>query len=148
MSKEIIEVLDHICEKLGIAIDWTSQNIMPQVTDVLHRYTNYNITISAIWLCVCMAVLFVAFIVYKRLITDYFKLKNDKKSSLFYNYNHYSLLAFNDEIELNGIGITVLVISMFGTILGMVGLVFNISDLLSWIFVPEINIVKMLQGMI
>lgn len=31
MSEEIIKVLDYICEQLGIAIDWTAENVWPQV---------------------------------------------------------------------------------------------------------------------
>ncbi len=38
MSQEIITVLEYIGEKLGIAIDWTAENVMPQVLAVLSRY--------------------------------------------------------------------------------------------------------------
>ena len=31
MSQQIIEVLDYLFEKFGIAIDWTSENIMPYI---------------------------------------------------------------------------------------------------------------------
>lgn len=29
ISNEIIRVIDDLCEKLGIAIDWTADNILP-----------------------------------------------------------------------------------------------------------------------
>ena len=29
VSEQIIQVIDALCEKFGIAIDWTTQNIIP-----------------------------------------------------------------------------------------------------------------------
>lgn len=31
LSDQIISVLDALCEKFGIAIDWTSQNVIPYI---------------------------------------------------------------------------------------------------------------------
>ena len=35
MSEEIIKVLDYLGEQLGIVIDWSSENVWPQVMDIL-----------------------------------------------------------------------------------------------------------------
>lgn len=35
MSNEVIKVLDHICDKFGIAIDWSSSNVMPYLQDLM-----------------------------------------------------------------------------------------------------------------
>lgn len=35
MSNEIIKVLDDLSERLGIAIDWSSQNVMPYLQDLM-----------------------------------------------------------------------------------------------------------------
>lgn len=43
MSQEIINVLNYLGEQLGIAIDWTSENIWPQVMDILGRYRLFEI---------------------------------------------------------------------------------------------------------
>lgn len=32
MANEIIKVLDALCEKFGLVIDWTSENVMPYIT--------------------------------------------------------------------------------------------------------------------
>ena len=42
-SSQFIEVLDALCEKFGIAIDWTSKNVMPYVTDLDARIITYEI---------------------------------------------------------------------------------------------------------
>lgn len=41
MSTEIIKVLDALCDKIGIAIDWSAENITPQMIDVFTRYGHY-----------------------------------------------------------------------------------------------------------
>ena len=56
-SSQFIEVLDALCDKIGIAIDWTSQNVMPYVTDLAARIIAYEIWTSAAWI-VIMAIVF------------------------------------------------------------------------------------------
>lgn len=43
MSDEIIKVLDHISDKFGIAIDWSSANVMPYLQDLMTRMVKYVI---------------------------------------------------------------------------------------------------------
>lgn len=31
VSKQIIEVLDNLCEKFGVVIDWNAKNVLPYV---------------------------------------------------------------------------------------------------------------------
>ena len=59
VSNEIIKVLDLLAEKFGIAVDWTSQNIIPYLEQLCGRYINYKITISIIWLILGIICLFV-----------------------------------------------------------------------------------------
>lgn len=47
VSQQIIEVLDALCEKFGVAIDWANANVMPQVTDLMQRAVLYCMVTSA-----------------------------------------------------------------------------------------------------
>jgi hypothetical protein len=58
-SQEIINVLDYLCHKFGIAIDWTSENIMPLLEDLCGRYIQYEVYTSIAW-CVVFAAIVVA----------------------------------------------------------------------------------------
>jgi hypothetical protein len=51
-SDQIIEVLDSLCEKFGIALDWSSENIIPYVTTLAEKLVNYEL-----WTSVAMLVL-------------------------------------------------------------------------------------------
>lgn len=56
-SSQFIEVLDALCEKFGIAVDWTSQNIVPYLTDLAARIITYEISTSVVWMVIA-AILF------------------------------------------------------------------------------------------
>ena len=59
-SSQFIEVLDALCDKIGIAIDWTSQNVMPYVTDLAARIIAYEIWTSAAWIVIAAIVFLIA----------------------------------------------------------------------------------------
>ena len=50
MSEEIIKVLDALAEKFGLAIDWTSANVIPYLEQLCGKYVNYEIATSVVWL--------------------------------------------------------------------------------------------------
>ena len=52
MSNEIIKLLDDLGQRFGIAIDWSSENIMPYLKDLMSRYINYEIIASIVWIVV------------------------------------------------------------------------------------------------
>lgn len=43
VSEQIINVLDALCEKFGMAIDWTAANVLPYVQDLCGRIITYSI---------------------------------------------------------------------------------------------------------
>lgn len=45
-SREIIAILDYLCQRFGIAIDWTSDNVMPYLQDLGERFIQYEIYTS------------------------------------------------------------------------------------------------------
>lgn len=59
MSEEIIKVLDALGEKFGVAINWTSENVMPYLQQLCRKYITYEIATSVVWLLVGICSLFV-----------------------------------------------------------------------------------------
>ena len=72
-SSQFIEVLDALCAKFGIVIDWTSQNVMPYLTDLATRLISYEIWTSM----ARIVILGVAFVVLWKLT------KNARKDDSF-----------------------------------------------------------------
>jgi len=52
MSNEIITVINHLCDKLGIAVDWTVDNAMPMIQQLIEKYARYLLVNNIAWLCV------------------------------------------------------------------------------------------------
>lgn len=52
ISNEIIEVLDYLCDKFGIAIDWTNQNIMPYLEQLFTKFIAWELSTSIAYIVI------------------------------------------------------------------------------------------------
>lgn len=70
VSEQIIEVLNALCDKFGLAIDWTAANILPYLEVLCGKFVNYeiasSIVIIALNLVIWLALLIVTRIFWKR----------------------------------------------------------------------------------
>lgn len=57
MSEQIIQVLEYLSEKLGVAIDWTSANVIPQLETLMRHIITYNIANSTFGLIIGIVLL-------------------------------------------------------------------------------------------
>ena len=56
MSDEIIKILDDLGQRFGVVIDWSSENVMPYLQDLISRFTSYEMLTSIVWIVVALAV--------------------------------------------------------------------------------------------
>lgn len=59
MSEEVIKILDALAEKFGLAIDWTSANVLPYLQQLCGKYITYEIATSVVWMLIGVCLLFV-----------------------------------------------------------------------------------------
>lgn len=59
MSEEVIKILDALAEKFGLAIDWTSANVLPYLQQLCGKYITYEIATSVVWILIGICLLFV-----------------------------------------------------------------------------------------
>ena len=52
ISEQVIKVLDAVCDKFGIAIDWTSNNVIPYIQQLGNKIITYDICNSIMWLVI------------------------------------------------------------------------------------------------
>ena len=62
VSDQIIQVLDYIGKKLGLTIDWTSENVLPYVQTLCDKYINWEIATSIIWIVIGVACIILSLI--------------------------------------------------------------------------------------
>lgn len=59
VSSQIIEVFNEICNKFGIVIDWSADNILPYLTELVNRIALFVIgkeTVSVVICCIMIAI--------------------------------------------------------------------------------------------
>lgn len=66
MENKVIEVIDALCDKFGIAVDWTSQNVFPYMQDLMNRIVKYEIITSIFWVVFFCSVCISSFIFMKK----------------------------------------------------------------------------------
>ena len=57
VSAQIIEVLDDLCRKFGLMIDWSQENILPYLQELAGKYISWEIAMSWAWLVAGVVIL-------------------------------------------------------------------------------------------
>lgn len=52
VSSQIIDVINELCKKFGIAIDWSQKNIQPYLENLVTKSVNYKLYTSIMWIIV------------------------------------------------------------------------------------------------
>lgn len=141
MNQEIINVLNYLGEKLGIAIDWTSENVWPQVMDILGRYRLLEIVFNCLWIVVQAAFIVYALVVLVKCFKASVKMRVTKQDN-FWWYRGYSTNWMS-----NAGVVLVITAGIFG-LTSLCMLPIEVGDLFKWIIVPEIKYLEMLKGLI
>lgn len=50
ISDEIIKVLEYLCSKIGLTIDWTSSNMLPYIEQLCGKFVKWEIGTSIVWI--------------------------------------------------------------------------------------------------
>ena len=53
-SEQTFSILDYLCQKFGIVIDWTSDTIWPMVEMLAGKYIKWEIASSIVWIVIFM----------------------------------------------------------------------------------------------
>lgn len=56
ISDQIIAIINDLCEKLGFAIDWSAENILPKIEILCTKYINYEIATSIFWIALWLGI--------------------------------------------------------------------------------------------
>lgn len=130
MSDEIIKILDDLGNRLGIAIDWTSQNIIPYLQDLMQRFIELKNTQAIIWIVLSLVIITVTVIGIIKLIKY---LKKQNKNDYDYDDIAFYVVVTN-------------VIIGFITLSFVIVFLCNAFGLLQNIFTPEITIIDYISN--
>lgn len=140
MSQEIINVLNYLGEQLGIAIDWSAENVWPQVMDILGRYRLMEIISIGAWMLVEVGFAIFAITVVVKMAKALSLYHKDKERN-FWFFSYYGSPC------LTGFGMTLVIVAGLVGLISIISFPIDVENLLKWVIVPEIKYLEMLKGL-
>lgn len=150
------EFVDGIAEKFGIFIDWSAENIVPQIMDILTRYRTYELFSRgfelAIWLFAFITGLIILIKMIKGLFDD-ISYEDFPDGKARYQYIDKGYFSWKTDYEGNicladitVMGFVRLIYGAAGTLFGGIAILCLISTFIKWIFIPEIMFYQLIVG--
>lgn len=136
-SEQFRDVLNALCEKVGIVIDWTQENIIPYLTDLLERYVKYSIITESLWIILGIVFIIPCIPVGINILKQYNTVRKTKKENFW-----WTVYGYLESVEPKGHTIAALVSMGVIAICVLIMVPIGISELLKWCFVPEIKIIE------
>lgn len=134
VSEQIIQVVDALCKKFGIAIDWTSKNVIPYLTILCKKLVTYEIVTSILGIIVALLAIIASVIATKKLYSVFKRgLEKDDK------YGDCGWCIGTVFAIIGLVVINVIAISSIGQ---------NINDVIKCVVFPEMYIFEYIQGII
>ena len=143
MSQEIIKVLEYLGEKLGIAIDWTTENVLPYAEQLFKRYVALKLVNTSIGTLIGVALVTTAIILTANITKGYIKAYTTKTTSVWWRYSEYW-----KEVKMNEITIFGIMVASLCALFSIPILVCNLSPLIEWIIIPEIPFAKEIASLL
>ena len=66
VSDQIIQVIDNLCEKFGLVIDWTSETAVPYMATLCTKLVSFEIWSSVAWLIIMLVGFIVALMLIRK----------------------------------------------------------------------------------
>ena len=124
MSEEIIKVLDELGKRFGIVIDWSNQNIIPYLQELLKRFICYRNITACVWIIILIAMTISGVVMIRSL--------NKWRKS-----DNYNTDCCNDDDMLAALGY---IFSIFIVALGIGLIIGNMFGIIKNVCVPEMVI--------
>lgn len=126
VSNQIIEVLNEICNKFGLAIDWMSKNVQPYLQELMGKCVAYKFATSIMWLIFGIVVCILGSVLARMVVGSWEKYQKEPYSDYDTSYFFWSMVS--------GVLLTV----------GIVMVVYNITTMIACKTFPEKVVLDMI----
>lgn len=137
MDNSIIEAMEYLGQKIGVAIDWTSEMVWPQVLEFVDRFQIYKIATTSVGAVICVAITVLLTILLVKILFP-----KNKDESIWRDYYYY-----RNEYEWSGTAIGAFIFGVFGFAMFAAFSAMCIDDLLRWSIIPEYQFAKELMNL-
>lgn len=137
MSDEIIKILDDLGERFGLAIDWTSENVIPQLEMLYNKFVNYSIAINVGDVVIGIVLIILTNKMLKYLIKCYKKCNDTHEDNLLVERccgNQLTVMGLFYMLATVGVGIC-----------GGLEIIWGVSNLIELLTIPELYVFEYLK---
>lgn len=124
VSDQIIQVLDALCDKFGLAIDWGAQNVLPYAQELMGKMVSYELWTSVMWIIILSIIMLLCAIVIKQAY------ENSKNEMFLDDFDAGLCMC---------LGLTFMLCA--------VGVVWQSMDIITCLIFPEKIVFEMMQSM-
>lgn len=125
-SEQLMYLIDEFAKRVGIVIDWTNDNIMPYLCDLITRYGQFHLAINSIMFVVCLLVSILCVWGWLKVV---------------------ECLNLDELYDLCDLEPIILIPLFTATILSPIGLFHFGYQMIQLLFIPEWFILEQLQGL-
>lgn len=141
----IIETLDYLFEKFGIAVDWTTENVMPYVEQLAEKIVTYKIVTDSILVGVSIIAIIICCICAKTLYTNYQQCVTKKETNLFWDVYER---VWSKDIDLTGFGFVFSASATVSFVVAFIVFICSFAGLIKWIFIPELQLIEYVSNLV
>jgi hypothetical protein len=142
MSNEIIKVLDVLSKKAGVAVDWTSVNIVPYIRKITNNMVRYELLSSIIWIIISLAIIIATVIISKYLFVKSTSINEINDNDTTDDDDEYD----NGDTELS-IKVVICVIAFLIILAFGICIISQILDITKCITYPEGIVIEYIKDM-
>ena len=142
VSQQIIEVLNALSEKVGVAIDWTTENILPQLKVVCEHFIHYKLITTGIGVGIATLSIIVSIIATLYILSQYNSFIRTGQQNLFFKIDNLNICRVRDTT------ICIFAIASISLAIGIGYLFYGIPILIQCAVCPELVILDYLKDML
>ena len=124
-SNELIKILDDLGRRFGVVVDWSGENILPYLQELVTRFIHWEVATSIIWMVFAIFVIVSSSIILKKAI-------NIIKRDDYYGEGWFFGL----------------IISIICLVIGIIVFLCQSFDIAKVVFLPELKIYEYINGLI
>ena len=128
VSEQIIKVLEYLGEKFGIAIDWSSETVLPVIQTLFEKYIRWEIATSIAWVVIGVILLIIGFIALPKAIAALERYRED----------------YDEDWRLY----VSIIVTIFCLLFGLIAVSTQVFDIIKCYAFPELQVFEYIQDLI
>ena len=108
VSEQIIQVVDALCEKFGIVVNWTGENVIPYLEVLCGKLVAYEIYTSIAWMAIMILLSIGSIVATKKFAPTFKEGIKKEKNSWYCGWEVGSVFAIIGLVGINLVSIIVI----------------------------------------